>query len=270
LATPPSSSGLGLGEAKLNARDNPYDSSNGTSASRNTRRGEDRDLRDDELNCFDIGTRYYVFRDYLADRVKEYCKAVDKKGIEGKDYPSITRIYYQWTKEAVKFEAFFQEDDAKGDYDSCEKALMSIIDDCSVADKKKNPHNVKAGGKKKVGDIIYLIDPYVGPRGDPIHAVGGGCKQTMNAAGTKKWKIWGHGWATWDNGKTIKDKLHEGNCHPSDKTFKWKNLNEVKDDNIEWEAHFSTWDDTEKNCIQDALGAAGGPTGTDLCTGAGK
>ena len=260
LAMPPFSPSLE--EGKLNARDNPYDSSNGTSVSRNTRRGGD------DLHCNDLKD-YYVFRTPLVDRVKEFCEEAVKQGKKDKDSGAITRSYNKLSKEEFRFQMDI-DSNAKPDYDGCEKALKSIIDDCSMGDKEKNPHNVKAGGTLKTKDFKYAMQPESREaRGDVIHAVGGGCKCIYNAAGVKMWKFWEHGWATVDKGDTIREELHRGNCHPNDKSFRFTTLMKVKD-NIEWEATVKTWDDTHKSCIQDALGKAGGPTGTNKCTGIGK
>ena len=248
LAAPPSSS------------DDPYAPSNGTSISRNTRRS------DGDLHCNELKDTY-VFQKYLLPLVKEFCNDAANQGEKDKNSGSITRVYHERTKEQVRYQMDI-EGGAKPEFDACMEGFTSVMDDCSLPD-DNNPHNVKAGGRLVSGAFTYHIKPETGKRAPPVHALGGGCKCTENIGGRKRWRFWGHGWAAVDFGEGVRQALHRGNCHPSDEYFWFYNVDR-QDDNIEWEGSFDTWDDTQKKCVQDALGEAGGPTGINLCTGRGK
>ena len=221
---------------------------------------------DADLQCTELKFTY-MFEEWIFPVIEQFCYDAVEQGRRDKDSGSISRRYYDGTKEHVKITVDFGgKDEFLHSRYFCEGALKDISDQCSEPHEKTNPWNVKAGGTYEFDGYKYWLEPQV-ERAPPGHAYGGGCRCTWNFPKMKEWKVWGHGWGgVWEVDR-IREEIK--GCNLNEGAVEYRNKIPSPGENIEWQFKFQTSSKTNKKCIQDALRKAGGPVGINKCTGYG-
>lgn len=221
----------------------------------------EENIAKENVECNNLEDDIYVERGDVKNLIEnDFCPVAEVQ--DGLQYNSISisRTYNEGTPNKVTLSMDSEPGLKVKQYrEDCAKYLMMAVDGCDNPS-GANPANYKGGGVTTVGGSTYRVSPG-SLRAAAEDGKQAGCDSTYKVLFNEYW-VWGHGWASSDNGESPLDELK--GCAPLPDT--WSFEYGLGDDGREWTAKFRTGV-FQKSCVGNAVSRA---SGIDLsCKGSG-
>ncbi|KAJ4188666.1 hypothetical protein NW767_011774 [Fusarium falciforme] len=216
----------------------------------------------EHAQCNTLQADIYVERDDVKGLIEnEFCPDATVRRDLQQDSFSISRTYNEGTPNKVTLSMDLETGSSvKHNGDDCIKYLMMAVDDCDSSS-EVNPANYKAGGLITIGGDRYRVSPGT-LRSAAEKGKHAACDSAYKVFFNEHW-VWGHGWASSDNGKSLQDEVKGCALLPDTWSFEYG----LGDDGREWTAKFRTGV-FQKSCVGNALKTAAGIDGVG-CHGSG-
>lgn len=216
----------------------------------------------EHAQCNTLQADLYVERDDVKSLIEnEFCPDATVRRDLQQDSFSISRTYNEGTPNKVTLSMDLETGSSvKHNGDDCIKYLMMAVDGCDPSS-EVNPANYKAGGLITIGGDRYRVSPGT-LRSAAEKGKQAGCDSAYKVFFNEYW-VWGHGWASSDNGKSLQDEVKGCALLPDTWSFEYG----LGDDGREWTAKFRTGV-FQKSCVGNALKTAAGIDGVG-CHGSG-
>lgn len=216
----------------------------------------------EHAQCNTLQADIYVERDDVKSLIEnEFCPDATVRRDLQQDSFSISRTYNEGTPNKVTLSMDLETGSSvKHNGDDCIKYLMMAVDGCDPSS-EVNPANYKAGGLITIGGDRYRVSPGT-LRSAAEKGKQAACDSAYKVFFNEYW-VWGHGWASSDNGKSLQDEVKGCALLPDTWSFEYG----LGDDGREWTAKFRTGV-FQKSCVGNALKTAAGIDGVG-CHGSG-
>ncbi|KAJ3466795.1 hypothetical protein MRS44_004359 [Fusarium solani] len=201
----------------------------------------------EHAQCNTLQADFYVERDDVKSLIEnEFCPDATVRRDLQQDSFSISRTYNEGTPNKVTLSMDLETG----------SSVKHNGDDCI-----NQPANYKAGGLITIGGDRYRVSPGT-LRSAAEKGKQAGCDSAYKVFFNEYW-VWGHGWASSDNGKSLQDEVKSCALLPDTWSFEYG----LGDDGREWTAKFRTGV-FQKSCVGNALKTAAGIDGVG-CHGSG-
>ncbi|KAM0290842.1 hypothetical protein ACHAO9_004769 [Fusarium lateritium] len=201
------------------------------------------------IECNGLQKDVYVERDDVHKLIEDdFCPTQMRRNGLHQEAGTVSRIYNINTPNKVTL-AYTLEEGTSINPQECVKYLMMALDGCVYED--NNISNYQGGGQVTVAGSTYSVSP--GTLRSPAgFGKQGGCDSAYKVYFNRYW-VWGHGWASSDNGETLKEELKGCALFPDT----WHFTYGLGDDGREWTAEFRTGV-FQKKCVGHTVITASG------------
>ncbi|KAE8375115.1 SGNH hydrolase-type esterase domain-containing protein [Aspergillus bertholletiae] len=187
----------------------------------------------------------YVQSHLLDQTYKTYCEEVNPP----KDEPSWKneRVFYKGTPEEHKYSISLLKGATQFNRQECITSFLRIIHGCDVG-RPENPLSLKHGGIWKKGRYLYMLKAGHIRRPWPVARPGGTCEGWKKPLWAR-YTIRGRLWADLDHGQALRSSAKS--CIGGGLTsWEFKYFDRPDQNDMEWEAQFSTPIWVLKRCFQ--------------------